>query len=226
MRHPVRREASPKPDRAAGRCSILSRERPRNQASRARVTPRKRDNGRPTINDESKPAGIKGSDADARIATLYDELKAIARREHYRAGGGQTLQTTALISEAYLKLNRREGWESERHFLGCAATAIRHILIDAARARMTAKRGAGEYAFTESLDSLAAAPEDEDVVRLGEALQRLARLDPNLAQLIDCRFFAGMTEEETAKILGVSDRTVRRWWLQARAWVHKEMDAG
>ena len=98
---------------------------------------------------------------------------------------------------------------------------------DAARARMTAKRGAGDYAFTESLDSLAAAaPEDEDVVRLGEALQRLARLDPNLAQLIDCRFFAGMTEEETAKVLGVSDRTVRRWWLQARAWVHKEMDAG
>lgn len=109
--------------------------------------------------------------------------------------------------------------------MGCAATAIRHILIDAARARMTAKRGAGEYSFTESLDSLAAR-EDEDVVRLGEALQRLARLDPNLAQLIDCRFFAGMTEEETAKVTGVSDRTVRRWWLGARAWVHKEMDAG
>src|SRR3546814_12876640 len=89
---------------------------------------------------------------------------------------------------------------------------------------MTAKLGAPDYAVTESLDSLAAAaPEDEDVVRLGEALQRLARLDPNLAQLIDCRFFAGMTEEETAKILGVSDRTVRRWWLQARAWVHNEM---
>ena len=183
--------------------------------------------GRWAINDKPGRAGSIDGDADALIATLYDELKIIARREHYRAGGGQTLQTTALVSEAYLKLSKRNDWENERHFLGCAATAIRHILIDAARARMTAKRGAPDYAFTESLDSLAAAaPEDEDVVRLGEALQRLARLDPNLAQLIDCRFFAGMTEEETAKVLGVSDRTVRRWWLQARAWVHKEMDAG
>jgi RNA polymerase sigma factor (TIGR02999 family) len=172
-------------------------------------------------------AGGKDGGADALIATLYDELKSIARREHYRAGGGHTLQTTALISEAYLKLNRRDGWESEKHFLGCAATAIRHILIDAARARMAAKRGVPEYAFTESLDSLAAAaPEDEEVVRLGDALRRLAELDPNLAQLIDCRFFAGMTEEETAKVLGVSDRTVRRWWLQARAWVHREMAEG
>jgi len=183
--------------------------------------------GRRAIDEEPGRAGRIDGEADALIATLYDELKIIARREHYRAGGGQTLQTTALVSEAYLKLSKRNDWESERHFLGCAATAIRHILIDAARARMTAKRGAPDYAFTESLDSLAAAaPEDEDVVRLGEALQRLARLDPNLAQLIDCRFFAGMTEEETAKVLGVSDRTVRRWWLQARAWVHKEMDAG
>lgn len=159
------------------------------------------------------------------IARLYDEIKHIARREHYRAGGGQTLQTTALISEAYLKLAKRKDWQSERHFLGCAATAIRHILIDAARARLTAKRDAPEYAFTESLDSLAASqPEDSQILLLGGALQRLGQLDPNLAQVIDCRFFAGMTEEETAKILGVSDRTVRRWWQQARAWVHQEMD--
>lgn len=161
--------------------------------------------------------------SDVLIATLYDELKVIARREHFRAGGGQTLQATALVSEAYLKLSKRKDWESERHFLGCAATAIRHILIDAARARMAAKRGVPEYAFTQSLDLLAATPEDEDVVRLGEALKSLAALDPKLAQLIDCRFFAGMTEEETANVMGVSDRTVRRWWLQARAWVHNEM---
>jgi len=185
------------------------------------------DGGRLAIDDGSLSAGEKDGGADTLIATLYDELKTIARREHYRAGGGHTLQTTALISEAYLKLNRRDGWESEKHFLGCAATAIRHILIDAARARMAAKRGVPEYAFTESLDSLAAAaPEDDEVVRLGDALRRLAELDPNLAQLIDCRFFAGMTEEETAKVLGVSDRTVRRWWLQARAWVHREMAEG
>jgi RNA polymerase sigma factor (TIGR02999 family) len=110
---------------------------------------------------------------DALIATLYDELRGIARREHFRAGSPQTLQATALISEAYLKLQKRDGWESQSHFLGCASTAIRHILIDAARARMTAKRGSGDHNFTRSLDSLAAAvAEDADVVRLQDLMKR------------------------------------------------------
>lgn len=159
------------------------------------------------------------------IASLYDELRVIARREHIRAGRPQTLQTTALINEAYLKLSRREGWASHAHFLGCAATAIRNILIDAARARLSAKRDAPTYSFTESLDSLGAAPEDREVVRLGDTLQALSTLDPNLAKVVDCRFFAGLDERETAEVLGVTDRTVRRWWVQARAWIHKEMAA-
>jgi RNA polymerase sigma factor (TIGR02999 family) len=163
---------------------------------------------------------------DALVSSLYDELRSIARREHYRAGGMQTLQTTALINEAYVKLARREGWQSETHFLGCAATAIRHILIDAARARMASKRDAPTYSFTQSLDSLAAAiPDDAEVVKLGEALRQLSTVDPNLAKLVDCRFFAGMDEKETAAVLGVTDRTVRRWWIQARAWIHPEMAA-
>lgn len=160
------------------------------------------------------------------VAALYEELRTIARREHYRAGGPQTLQTTALINEAYVKLRRAEGWESQSHFLACAATAMRHILIDAARARLASKRGAPTYSFTQSLDSLAAAiPEDEQVLKLGDALEELKRLDANLAQVVDCRFFAGMDERETADILGVTDRTVRRWWVQARAWIHQEMAA-
>lgn len=176
---------------------------------------------------DSPPQEDVPGGADALFATLYSELRVIARREHFRVGGGQTLQATALISEAYLKLKRREGWESETHFLGTAATAIRHILIDAARARMASKRDAPEYAFTESIDSLAAAvPEDSEVIRLGEALKALSELDAKLAQLIDCRFFAGLSEEETARVLGISDRTVRRWWIQARAWIHREMAVG
>ena len=164
--------------------------------------------------------------ADALVASLYDELRAIARREHFRAGAPQTLQPTALINEAYVKLRKREGWESRTHFLGCAATAIRHILIDAARARMTSKRDGQVFAFTERLDSLAnAVPEDGEVVRLGDALKTLSKVDPNLALLVDCRFFAGLDEQETANVLGVSDRTVRRWWIQARAWIHHEMAA-
>lgn len=162
--------------------------------------------------------------SDALIASLYDELHAIARREHYRAGMPQTLQATALINEAYVKLRKADGWESRSHFLACAATAMRHILIDAARSRLMSKRDAATFSFTESLDSLAAAmPEDAQVVKLGDALEELKRLDPHLAQVVDCRFFAGMDEKETADVLGVTDRTVRRWWVQARAWIHHEM---
>lgn len=135
------------------------------------------------------------------------------------------MQTTALINEAYMKLRKREGWESRSHFLGCAATAIRHILVDAARARMASKRDAPTYSYTQSLDPLAAAvPEDAQVLLLGEALTALSQLDPQLAKVVDCRFFAGMDERETAEVLGVTDRTVRRWWVQARAWIHKEME--
>ena len=160
------------------------------------------------------------------VSDLYAELRSIARREHRRVGGGETMATTALVSEAYIKLKNREGWESKAHFLGTAATAIRHILIDAARARLSAKRGAGDYAFTRQIDSLAAAiPQDADVVRLGDALQSLAALDATLAKLIDCRFFAGLTELETASVMGVSDRSVRRLWIKARAWVHREMES-
>jgi RNA polymerase sigma factor (TIGR02999 family) len=175
------------------------------------------------IEPDTAPEKNVSPAADALVASLYDELRVIARREHVRAGRPQTLQTTALINEAYLKLSRREGWASRAHFLGCAATAIRNILVDAARARLASKRGAPTYSFTEGLDSLGATPEDRDVVRLGDTLQALSTFDANLAKVVDCRFFAGLDERETAEVLGVTDRTVRRWWVQARAWIHKEM---
>ena len=152
-------------------------------------------------------------------------MRTIGRREHFRAGSPQTLQATALIGEAYIKLQRRDGWESKSHFLGCAATAMRHILIDAARARLSGKRNAEVESYTRSFDVAAAMPEDGEILRLGDALKALAEMDPKLAQVVDCRFFAGLDEVETAEVLGVSDRTVRRWWTQARAWIHLEMAA-
>ena len=161
--------------------------------------------------------------ADDYVALLYDELRVIARREHYRAGSPQTLQATALIGEAYIKLQRCEGWESKSHFLGCAATAMRHILIDAARARLAVKRDATVESYTRSLDVAAAAPQDSELIRLGDAMKALSEMDSKLAQVIDCRFFAGLDETETAAVLGVSERTVRRWWTQARAWIYREM---
>jgi DNA-directed RNA polymerase specialized sigma24 family protein len=103
---------------------------------------------------------------------------------------------------------------------------MRHVLIDAARARQAAKRSGIAHSFDEAIDSLHDGPPDAEVLRLGEALELLARLDANLAQVIDCRFFARMDERETADVMGVSDRTVRRWWVQARAFIHREMQAG
>ena len=161
------------------------------------------------------------SEADGLIAELYAELRTIAHREHYRAGMPQTLQTTVLISEAYVRLQRREGWASRQHFLACAATAMRHILIDAARARMTAKRSADLVPLNEATD--AGVADDSEIVRLGDALKTLSGIDEELARLVDCRFFAGFDEKETAQVLGISDRTVRRRWTQARAWIHREM---
>ena len=175
------------------------------------------------LNPDSTPEKGSPAIADGFVALLYDELHVIARREHYRAGSPQTLQATALIGEAYIKLQKREGWESKSHFLGCASTAMRHILIDAARARLSGKRNAEVESYTRSLDVAAAMPEDGEIVRLGDALKALSEMDAKLAQVIDCRFFAGLDETETAQVLGVSDRTVRRWWTQARAWIYREM---
>ena len=156
--------------------------------------------------------------ADELIRILYDDLHNIARREHYRAGSPNTLQATALISEAYLKIRRRDDWESDRHFLGCAATAMRHIMIDAARARLAGKREAEVHGYTRAINSEAgSATSDEELASLGDAMKRLATAEPRLAQVVDCRFFAGLNERETGVVLGVTERTVRRLWVQARA---------
>lgn len=179
----------------------------------------------PTRRDEgTEPdSGRKDSfsaGTDQLIIDLYDELRTIAHREHFRAGMPQTLQTTALIGEAYVRLQRRQGWAGRTHFLGCAATAMRHVLIDAARARLSAKR-AGQQ--VEATDDLPAPAEDTDLIKLGDALTALSSFDPDLARLVDCRFFAGYDEQETAEVLGISDRTVRRRWTRARAWIHAEL---
>ena len=160
---------------------------------------------------------------DALIEELYSALRVIAHRERLRVGRPQTMQTTALISETYVKLSQHTGWNSREHFLASAATAMRHILVDAARARLAQKRGSGEIAWEldDAFDVGEAA--DEDVVRIDEALNTLKLLDQRLAAVVECRFFAGYSEEETGRILGISDRTVRRDWLQARAWLFREL---
>lgn len=166
-------------------------------------------------------SGVRGF--DALTSTLYEQLRKIAHRERGRAGRPETLQTTALINESYLKLRDHADFENRAHFLATAATAMRHVLVDAARARLSQKRGSGQGAA--SLDDVveAATAEDRDVVMISDALEGLERLDPGLARIVECRFFAGYSEEETGRVLGISDRTVRRHWVQAKAWLYREM---
>ncbi|KQT30990.1 hypothetical protein ASG29_15905 [Sphingomonas sp. Leaf412] len=167
------------------------------------------------------PAGEKGATATL-VELLYAELRVAARRARFRGGRPATLQTTAVIHEAYLKIAGRDGWQDRNHFLAVAATAMRHVLIDAARARLAGKRD------PDGLDALPPAPQgnDPELDRLGHALDELARFDADLARLVDCRFFGGLTEPETAAAMGISERTVRRHWLRARAWIHRAMEDG
>lgn len=169
---------------------------------------------------------LEGSSSDEMIAALYDELHRLAQRERWKAGRPDSWQTTAVMHEAYLKLHQRDNWVNREHFLASAVTTMRHILVDAARARVTAKRDGGKSKLPLEAASDIADSEQQDlnILRLNDALGDLAQIDPKLAKLVDCRFFAGLSEEEAARVMGVSDRTIRRWWIQARAWIHSELE--
>ncbi len=161
---------------------------------------------------------------DRLMTLVYDELRAVARRQLRRWSPGQTLDTTALVHEAYLRLVDQAGasWQDRNHFLSVAGVAMRHILVDAARRRTARKRG-GEgvkIALDElrpSLSGLDASGAAIEILALDEALTSLAARNERLSRLVELRFFAGLTEEETAQTLGTSERTVRRDWLKARA---------
>lgn len=159
----------------------------------------------------------------ALVELFYGDLRRIARRERFRVGAGATLCTTALVSEAWLKLQRAPVWHNEQHFLATAALAMRQVLVGDAAMRCTAKRNDGQspLSLDEGLDAPDAA--DEQILLVNDALERLAQLSPRLAQVVECRFFAGYSEIETARALGITDRTVRRDWIKARAWLFREL---
>lgn len=163
---------------------------------------------------------------DEALPFVYDHLRRLAHRELQREVAGHTLDTTALVHEAYLRLvdQRRGGYRDRAHFLAIAAIAMRRILVDHARRHATARRGAG--ARPVPIDNVASLPvveRAELIVALDEALCRLAQLDGRQARVIECRFFGGLTEGETAEVLGVSVRTIKRDWAKARAWLHQEL---
>lgn len=162
---------------------------------------------------------------DALLPMVYDELRAIARRQLRRERPGHTLDTAALVHEAFLKIVRldRVEWKSRAHFLALAAQAMRHILVDYAVRRNAEKRGGGQPHL--SLENVAVSAEGSpaDLLTLDDALSRLEALDARQAQIVECRFFGGMTVEETAEALDVSESTVKRDWAMSRAWLNREL---
>jgi RNA polymerase sigma factor (TIGR02999 family) len=160
---------------------------------------------------------------DRLVSLLYDELRRLARRERRRLRPGDTLNTTSLVHEAYAKLSGgAAAWEDTAHFLAASAKAMRHILVDAARARLSAKRGSGNVVALPP-DVAGERRQAEEVIAVNDAIAKLTQLDERLGSVVECRFFAGMTEEETARVLGVTSRTVRRDWFRARGWLRREL---
>jgi len=162
------------------------------------------------------------------LSAIYDELHRQAARAMRRENEGNTLQATALVHEAYIRLidQRRVEWRNRAHFFGVAAQMMRRVLVDRARARLATKRG-GDFQQVTLGDAEADDAENAslDVLALHEALERLATLDPDQARLVELRYFGGLNIDDTAEALGVSPATVKREWAVARAWLRRELGA-
>jgi len=165
--------------------------------------------------------------ADQLLPLVYDELRKLAAQKMAQEAPGQTLQATALVHEAYVRLvnvEKVQHWDSRGHFFAAAAEAMRRILVESARRKSSRKRG-GDLARADLDHEQIVAPEiQEDVVALDQALTKLAEVDKAAADLVQLRYFAGLTLPETATILGVSPRTAGRLWSYARAWLRQEME--
>jgi RNA polymerase sigma factor (TIGR02999 family) len=171
---------------------------------------------------------VRGGDAraaDALFGVVYGELHQIARGQRLRWTGNDTLNTTALVHEAYLKLVKQEeaDWESRAHFFAVAATAMRHILINYAERQVAAKRGGGAVHVPVDDADLVAPEAAEELLALNEALHQLARVHERSSRVVECRFFGGFGVRETAETLSVSPATVERDWAFASAWLRRAL---
>lgn len=162
------------------------------------------------------------------LPLVYDELRRMARRYMGQQPAVHTLQTTALIHEAYLRLFGQEEkhWENRAHFFGVAAQAMRHILVDYARARHSAKRGGAACALSLEEAALVSDERAAELVALDEALAELAQLAPRQSRVVELRYFGGLSVAETAEVLQVSTDTVTRDWNQAKAWLYRALNRG
>lgn len=171
---------------------------------------------------------VRAGDAAAAnelMACVYDELRRLAAAKLARERSGQTLQATALVHEAWLRLggDDQPAWQNRRHFLAAAAESMRRILIDRARQRQAARRGAGAERIPLDDVELPSVLPDDRLVALSEALDRLAAEAPEKAELVKLRYFAGLTLEQVAETQGISHAMAKRWWTFARVWLLREM---
>jgi RNA polymerase sigma factor (TIGR02999 family) len=162
------------------------------------------------------------------LPLVYDELRKLAACKMANEAPGQTLQPTALVHEAWLRLSggKNETWDSRAHFFGAAAEAMRRILIENARRKKALRHGAGQARLDIQELEIAAPGPDDQLLAIDEALNRLAALDKDKAELVKLRYFAGMTIEEAAGALRISEATAKRWWVYARAWLYAEVQPG
>lgn len=171
-------------------------------------------------------SGGDGRALDRLVPLVYEELREVARQQLRRERAGHTLDSVALVHEAYVKLVGQEGmeWQSRAHFFGIAARAMRAILVDHARAHTAAKRGGGQRPVPiDEVAELLPDPQAEHLLALDEALHGLASIDEEAGRVVEYRYFAGLTLEEIAAVLGVSVATVRRRWDFAKAWLRREL---
>ncbi len=159
---------------------------------------------------------------------VYDELRKIARRCLVDQRNGHTLQPTALVHEAYLRLARRDSadWQDRTHFFAMAAQMMRQILVDHARRRAAAKRGGNAVTLVVDEATAVSKQQNLDLLALDDAMKRLATLDPRQSQIVELRFFAGLSIEETAQVVKISPATAKREWATARLWLHHVMSGG
>ncbi len=183
----------------------------------------------------SSPSGVTQLLAEARMGDrgaldklmplVYQELRRLAKRHMLRQPAGHTLQTTDLVNEAYLKLVNipEPEWKDRVHFLAVASRAMRSVLVDHARRRSYAKRGANPLRVTLREDVMVSEQRTAEVIAVDEALNRLAALDPRKSQIVELRYFGGLSVEEAAEVVAVSPITVKREWVKARAWLFREL---
>ena len=173
----------------------------------------------------SKLVGGDDSAVDRILPLVYQDLHALAATFLHDERAGHTLQPTALVNEAYLKLvdQRQTGWRDRTHFFAIASQAMRRVLVDHARSRGRAKRGGGKVRAIVEADMVFSDDPAEDILALDDALSRLAGINAQAARIVEMRCFGGLTIEQAARVLGTSESTIDRQWRYARAWLHREL---